>query len=227
MVEVWELCNRLHMLFGASMLLDARWTSAFTRASEEAVRSAREATRGRRVPRVIVLGLGTGCAALSAARAGAEVLWVVRVTRYAEVATRLAERNGFGPSQLRVISCKAWADAVRLLPPMPGGEVAREADVVITEEIGDDPMSEGVVQMARISRQLLLRPNGVFAPRCVRVYGCLASVRSTTACGFDVRGIASTSSSTQNNYSSPSYSPNGVAGAWHQHIQAHGDGCAR
>ena len=90
-VDATELCCKLHMLHGARMLADRRWCSAYIRATESTVAAASRSTPS---PRVIVLGLGTGVPALAAARAGAEVVWFVRVARFGDVAQYMVERNG-------------------------------------------------------------------------------------------------------------------------------------
>ena len=179
MCDVWEICNRLHMRFGSRLLADERWCCAWAR-------SAAAAATARM--RVIVLGLGSGTPALAAARSGAEVLWVVRVSRFAEVARQLVARNGIG-GRVRVMVCKQWASLPAQLPPMPSGGKAREAHAIFTEEIGDDPISEGLLPLARLSHSLLLRPGGTFAPGRLRVQAVLASVRTGSCCGFDLRAF--------------------------------------
>ena len=185
MVEVWELCNRLHMRYESRMLADAAWCGTIAKAAAAAAASS-PATDPP--PRIIVLGLGSGVPALSAGRAGAEVLWVIRVARYAEVARALVARNRL-QARVRVITCSRWVDLPPRLPPMPSGGLAREAHACLTEEIGDDPLSEGVLPLARLAHALLLRRGGVFGPCRLRVYATLASVRTICASGFDLRAF--------------------------------------
>ena len=177
LVEATELCCRLHMIHSARMLADRRWCEAFAQSAEQCVVLG---------PRIIVLGLGSGLPALAAARAGAEVVWFVRVTRFGDIARRLAESNGLS-ARITVIVCQQWDQTPSRLPPMPSGGLRREGTAVITEEIGDDPLSEGVLPLARFARLTLLRPGGRFVPGVLRIYGMLCSVRTNRACGFDLR----------------------------------------
>ena len=179
-VEVWEMCCRLHMVHGCRMVYDRHWCTEFARAAS--------ACSPKVGARVIVLGLGTGVPALAAARRGSEVIWYIRVARFAEVARRLVAMNGVSAA-VRIVHCKTWEMAPRLLPPRPDGALAREGSVVITEEVGDDPLSEGVLMLARLSRASLLRPGGRFLPGVLRVYAMLCSVRTLSAAGFDLRAF--------------------------------------
>ena len=42
---------------------------------------------------------------------------------------------------------------------------------------------------AAFARRALLKPSGTFYPKHVVAYACLASVRTTDVCGFDVRAF--------------------------------------
>ena len=70
-----------------------------------------------------------------------------------------------------------------------GGGSAAGLDLVVTEELGDDPLSDGLLPLARCARAHLLRPHGLFSPRRVRIVGVLASVRTTRVSGFDLRAF--------------------------------------
>ena len=56
-------------------------------------------------------------------------------------------------------------------------------------QIGDDPLEDGIVHLARLARMHLLRPLGVFSPCRIRIRAVLASVRTTTVSGFDLRSF--------------------------------------
>ena len=196
MVEVWEMCNRLYMRFDTRTLFDERWCLAVIEAAASIAgagtggggRVQQPLLRPSSSPRIIVLGLGTGLAALAAARAGAEVLWVVRVARFAEVARCLVARNDLA-ARVRVLFVRTWAELPPKLPPMPGGGLAREAHACVTEELGDDPLSEGLLPLARFCHSRLLRSGGAFGPCRLRIFAALACVRTTSACGFDLRAF--------------------------------------
>ena len=73
--------------------------------------------------------------------------------------------------------------------PSSSGGSAGGLDLVVTEEMGDDPLADGLLPLARCARAHLLRPHGVFSPCCVRIVGVLASVRTTRVSGFDLRAF--------------------------------------
>ena len=155
------------------MLLDRRWCDAFCRAA------AATAAGGARV---CVLGLGTCVAALQAARSGASVVvWVERVSRFREVAERTAARNGVS-AVVTTARAARWSELA-----LPAG--APRFDVVITEELSDDLLADGILSIARHAHAALLRPGGTFAPARARVYAALASLRLEDASGFDLRAF--------------------------------------
>ena len=156
------------------MVLDRRWCDAFCRAG-----AAAAAGGGR----VCVLGLGSAVAALEAARRGASlVLWAERVTRFKEVADALVARNG-ASRVVRTGRVRQWAELRE-----PGG-AAGSFDAVITEEIDDDLLGDGLLAMARHAHTHLLRPGGSFSPARARVFAAIATVRVEEISGFDLRGF--------------------------------------
>ena len=64
--------------------------------------------------------------------------------------------------------------------------VCASFDAVITEEVGDDLLADGVLRLARHAHTHLLRPGGAFVPARARVYGALASMRIGEIAGFDL-----------------------------------------
>ena len=54
-------------------------------------------------------------------------------------------------------------------------------------QVSDDLLSDGLLSIARLARRRLLRPGGTFYPRRSVAYAALASVRTTSVCGFDCR----------------------------------------
>ena len=161
------LC-RIHSEYTVRLLSDAAWCAAFAAPPPPAAR-------------VLIIGLGSGVPALAAARAGCRVVWALRATlaaRHLEpVPTELAKANGVNIQLVRV---RRWADLTRLVAH--GGAF----DAVITEELGDDPLADGVLGLARLSRDELLTPSGSFAPSRLRVYARLLSVTMPRRAGFDV-----------------------------------------
>jgi hypothetical protein len=174
--------------FGARQLADERWCESFAAAAVHCTRTAAATAPSPRSPRVCVLGLGSCVAALAAGRAGASVLWVERVTRFAEVAERVVARNGLARA-VAVRRLIEWSD---LRPRQsthhdpstadpgwssddPIGELG--FDAVVTEEIGDGLLGDGVLAIARHAHAHVLRPGGTFVPAGARVYAALATVR--------------------------------------------------
>ena len=73
------LC-RLYFDHTKRLLADKRWCDAFARATSASGGTSGSSSSRRR--RVLVFGVGSGVAALSAARAGCTVVWLERVHRY-------------------------------------------------------------------------------------------------------------------------------------------------
>ena len=180
---VYGLCFHAVSDHTMRMISDERWCAAFR---TSAIRASRQLSLGR--ARVCVLGMGCCVPAMAAAQAGAQVLWVERVERFAECARRLAKRNAV---QLQVVRRKQWE-----LFTLDRGQ--QLFDVVITEEIGDDLLEEGILLIARHAQTHLLPSLGVdspsrgvrFIPARATSYGCLVSLRVRCAafecCDTDV-----------------------------------------
>ena len=72
---------------------------------------------------------------------------------------------------------------------MPKSQAAAPSpkfDAVVTEEVGDDLLADGLLCIARHAHSHLLRPGGTFVPARARVYGALASVLVGRVAGFDL-----------------------------------------
>ena len=214
--HVLDLCHKLMVFHTSRLLADATWCEAYAKAVESLVARARSC--GVSTPRVCVLGLGSAVPALAAARAGAEVVWVERVARFVDVMARLAAANGVGAS-VRVARVTEWSELVEqgqgqgqyrqgqhaeantLLQP-------QSFDAVISEEVDDSLLAEGIVDLARLARATLLKPLTTSTPpavavpplisRCTAPAFCpcratlkcmLLSVRTTQVSGFDLRGF--------------------------------------
>lgn len=135
---------RIHV----KMLNDRMRTQAFLTAIEEVVQEGDV---------VVDLGTGTGVLAMAAARAGARRVYAIEAGGIGAAARALFESNGLDD---RVTLVEGWSS--RVAPPEP-------ADVLVTETIGNDPLGEQVLELARDARQRLLRPGARIIPSCVRV----------------------------------------------------------
>lgn len=173
------ICTACSMFWREHMrrlVSDTRWTSAYARAA------ARVGGSGKRV---CVLGIGSTVAALAAARAGASVLWVERVQRFASVMQACASRNGLA-ARVNVTVVGGWHE-LATLAKQP--QHARKFDAVITEEVGDELLGADLLPLSQVARQVLLRPGGLFLPSRLRVHAALASIRTTVVSGFDLRAF--------------------------------------
>ena len=170
---------RIYHEFTKRLHADAAWCDAYAAAAAEAATSAD-------CPRVLVVGLGSGVPALAAARAaGCDVVWAQRMVLTAEplepVASSLIRANGV-EGRVRMARVRQWSELARLASDRAGGRFA----AVITEEVGDDPLADGLLTIARMAHDSLLASGGRFAPARLRLYGQLFSMRVTRRAGFDV-----------------------------------------
>jgi len=165
---VYGMCFSLMTEFGARLGNDPKWCEAYARAAANAAASG---------ARVLVFGLGSGVPALAAAKNGAEVVWVLRIVRWAQIATQLVARNGLS-HRVRVVRVKEWATFTP----------EKLFDAAFTEEVADDVLSDHLLAIARVATPLL-SGGGRFAPGRIRVLGALVSLRTTSVCGFDLRGF--------------------------------------
>ena len=134
------VCTACSMFFREHMrrlVSDTRWTGAYARAA------ARVGGPGKYV---CVLGIGSTVAALSAARAGATVLCVERVQRFASVMQACARRNGLA-DRISVVVLGGW-DELAALARQP--QHARKFDGVITEEVGDEMLGEDLLPHSQV-----------------------------------------------------------------------------
>ena len=132
------------------MLNDRIRTSAFLAAIREVVRPGDV---------VVDIGTGTGVLAIGAARAGAARVYAIESTAIADVAEDVFATSGVGD---RITLVRGWSSEV-VLP--------ERADVLISETIGNDPMNERLLEIARDARRRLLKPGARYIPGHVAVFG--------------------------------------------------------
>ena len=178
--SVLGMCHQLMVFHTSRLLADDTWCRAFATAAEHIATSSSGASPAR----ICVLGLGSGVPALTAARAGAQVVWLERVERLAQIARQLVESNGLS-ARVHVSCASEWEAAVST-----AGGGSRRFDAVFTEEFDDGLLGEGALALAELARRSLLTPSrGVFAPSRVTMVAMLLSVRTTSVSGFDLRGF--------------------------------------
>ncbi|KAL1515803.1 hypothetical protein AB1Y20_002419 [Prymnesium parvum] len=177
---VHGLCFQIANEHTARMMCDETWAAAVAAVARRAARAHADGAAAR----VCVLALGSSLPALVAAREGAAVLWVERVERFAECARRLVARNGLG-GKVQVHRSKTWG-ALTL--------EGQRFDTVITEELSDDLLEDGVLPLARHAATHLLPPltdastrRPRFVPARATVYCALLSLRVHQIAHFDLR----------------------------------------
>jgi hypothetical protein len=106
---------------------------------------------------VVDIGTGTGILAMAAAQAGARHVYAIESGAIALAAREIIEANGLGD---RVTVLHGRSTAVTL---------PERADVLVSETIGDDPFSEGIVETLHDARRRLLAPGGRVIPRSLAV----------------------------------------------------------
>jgi len=160
-----------------AMLRDGPRLAAYDAALRRAIRPGM---------RVLEIGTGTGVLAMMAARAGAaEVVTCEMNPAMAEVARQTVMRNGYA-GRVRVIT--KHSDALDVEADLGG-----RADLLVSEVISNDLLSEGVLAAhARAVRQLL-KPGAPVVPARGTIRVALAegpeTVRIGTADGFDLSAI--------------------------------------
>ena len=181
-------CCMIYSEHTRRQLADDVWCDAFAIAAAS-VKSLAQCAAAR--PHVLVCGLGSGIPALAAGRAGCDVIWAVRVVRFAELAQKLVARNGL-TGRVRVVRVNQWSSLGQLAQER---QIPRPFEAVITEDVGDDPIADGLLILARMLHKSWLLPlkaarQGLgFVPRKLRLYAVLLSVRTQDVAGFDLRGF--------------------------------------
>ena len=198
---VHSLSARLWFDFTEPRARDVSWVRSFETGITEAVRLAMRAytQRLQRVegklkqngfkldlfsngttkceePRVLVLGLHAGVAALVAAVAGAKVVWIERVRRHAEVAKRIIAANNM-EDRVEIATAARGAPYTSLSLKSKRGA---GFDVVVTEFFDANKADGGLTELAKAAyeHQWLRPKSGVFLPRRV-IYKVAAAELST------------------------------------------------
>ncbi|MEO8591931.1 MAG: 50S ribosomal protein L11 methyltransferase [Candidatus Solibacter sp.] len=113
---------------------------------------------------VVDVGTGTGVLAIAAARAGARRVYAIEASSIGQVAELMFEANGV-------------ADRITLLAGRSTHvDLPEKADVLISETIGNEPLSEQVLETFLDARIRYLKPGARFIPEGLQIFGVLAEI---------------------------------------------------
>lgn len=107
---------------------------------------------------VLDIGTGTGILAMAAARAGARRVFAIEGGPVAAAARQLIAANGYA-DRIEVLS----GHSTEL-------ELPERADVLITETLGNAPLTEQILETVLDARKRLLKPKARIIPETVRVF---------------------------------------------------------
>lgn len=125
---------------------------------ESFLRGIREVVRPGDV--VIDMGTGTGVFALAAAQAGAKHVYAIEAcTGIGRMAREAFAANGFAD---RITLVQGWSSQVTL---------PEQADVLISEMVGNEPTGDFVLEVMMDARKRLLKPTATIIPGKVKVFG--------------------------------------------------------
>jgi len=113
---------------------------------------------------VVDLGTGTGILALASARAGARIVYAIESSAIAGAAEAMFHRNGFAD---RIRLMRGWSTHVRL---------PEQANVLVTETVGQDPFDEGIAEYMSDARARFLTADARIIPRGMRIWALPVSV---------------------------------------------------
>ncbi len=140
-----------------SMLNDEARTAGFLTAIAETVKPGDV---------VVDVGTGTGVLAIAAARAGARHVYAIEASSIGQVAELMFEANGV-------------ADRITLLEGRSTRvDLPEEADVLISEIIGNEPLREQVLETFLDARMRLLKPDARLVPERLSVFGIPVEIRA-------------------------------------------------
>jgi type II protein arginine methyltransferase len=134
--------------------------------------------------RVLDIGAGSGLLSLMAARAGArKVVACEMEPMIAELAQRIVARNGYA-DRINVHARPSTELAI-------GAELDAPADILVSEILSSDLLTEKVLDTFEDAHRRLLAPEAIVIPRAASAMGCLVASETLTGYAFvnDVSGF--------------------------------------
>lgn len=107
---------------------------------------------------VVDVGTGTGVLALAAARAGARRVYAIEASQIADVADAMFKASPFAE---RITLIRGWSHHL---------ELPERCDVLVSEILGHDPLTEGVLSYLDDVAKRWLKPGGRSIPALLRVF---------------------------------------------------------
>ncbi len=116
---------------------------------------------------VVDLGTGTGVLAMAAAQAGASHVYAIEINKdIAEIAKANFALNGFADT---ITLCHGNSTDITL---------PEQADVLVSEIIGDDPLDEQIIELTADARKRFLKPDARMIPNRIELFGLLVTIPS-------------------------------------------------
>lgn len=192
-----ELTQQLLLLHRGGILVDAEAAEADATLSDRAsfgapsihIRMLNDRERTRRYldaiasvvqpgDVVVDLGTGSGILAVAAARAGARRVYAIEATTIAHAARRVFAENNVAD---RISLVEGHSTQVQL---------PERADVLVSEIIGNEPLSEKILESTADAVRRFLKPDARLIPRALRVQAYPVEMPENYRDGFRVSAAA-------------------------------------
>lgn len=162
--QINRLCAEMVPFWHIPMLNDTRRNDAFEAAIIAAIETAGP-TAG-----VLDIGTGSGLLSMMAARAGAKSVTACElVPVIAETARAIIADNGYGDT-ITVHTAPSTELAI-------GTHLSERADILVSEILSSDLLTERVIDTFEDAHSRLLKPNAIIIPRAAAAIGCLVESR--------------------------------------------------
>jgi len=116
---------------------------------------------------VVDIGTGLGILAMTAVRAGARQVYAVEASGIGKSAKAIFEANGVAD---RVTLIEGWSTQI---------DLPEQADVFISEIIGNEPLGERILEITIDATKRLLKPEGRLVPNKIKIFGLPVSIPNT------------------------------------------------